>query len=190
MLTWMGIAVGGALGTLARYWIALWAAPISQWLPWGTVGINVIGSFVIAFVGTLTVPGGAHPAPEPLRLFVTVGLCGGFTTFSSFSLQTFDLLRGGAWSRACINIGLSVSSGPRREDQSGPELRWKRRRSDHHENQAACCCCGCGDVGNALALSKRSVISTALSPSAPVMPSRQTVIGVRLFNAWCGRPVL
>lgn len=108
MLTWAGIAVGGALGTLARYRIALWAAPLSRRLPWGTIGINITGSFVIAFVGTLTAPGGVHPAPEPLRLFVAVGLCGGFTTFSSFSLQTFDLLRDGAWGRAWINVGLSV----------------------------------------------------------------------------------
>ena len=73
---------------------------------------------------------------------------------------------------------------PGTEDHSGPDLRWKQRRSDHHEYQAACCCCdGCGHVGNARALSKRSIMSTALSPSAPVTPSRQTAIGVRLSNA-------
>lgn len=108
MSTWAGIALGGALGSLGRYWLALWAAPISRRLPFGTIGINVLGSFVIAFFGTFTVEGGALPAPEPLRLFVTVGLCGGFTTFSSFSLQTLDLLRGGAWGRAWANVVLSV----------------------------------------------------------------------------------
>lgn len=102
------IALGGALGSAARYWIALWAVPVSRHLPWGTIGINIAGSFLIGFFGTLTLAGGRHPAPEWLRLFVMVGFCGGFTTFSSFSLQTLDLLRGGAWGRAMANAALSV----------------------------------------------------------------------------------
>ncbi len=102
------IALGGALGSVARYWIALWALPISRNLPWGTIGINIAGSFLIGFFGTLTLEGGRHPAPEWARLFVMVGICGGFTTFSSFSLQTLDLLRGDAWGRALANVGLSV----------------------------------------------------------------------------------
>ena len=102
------IALGGALGSVARYWIALWALPVSRSLPWGTIGINIAGSFLIGFFGTLTLEGGRHPAPEWARLFVMVGICGGFTTFSSFSLQTLDLLRGDAWGRAMVNVGLSV----------------------------------------------------------------------------------
>lgn len=102
------IALGGALGSVARYWIALWALPVSRSLPWGTIGINIAGSFLIGFFGTLTLEGGRHPAPEWARLFVMVGMCGGFTTFSSFSLQTLDLLRGDAWGRAMVNVGLSV----------------------------------------------------------------------------------
>ncbi len=102
------ICLGGALGTAARYWIAVWALPISRALPWGTIGINVVGSFLIGFVGTLTLTHGRHPMPETARLFVMVGFCGGFTTFSSFSLQTLDLLRGGAMMRALLNIGVSV----------------------------------------------------------------------------------
>lgn len=102
------IALGGALGSVARYWIAVWAAPWSRVLPWGTIGINVAGSFVIGFVATLTLGGGRWPAPEWVRLFLMVGVCGGFTTFSSFSLQNLDLLRVGAWDRALTNIGLSV----------------------------------------------------------------------------------
>ena len=102
------IAGGGALGSVARYWVAVWAAPLSRSMPWGTVGINVAGSFVIGFFGTLTLAGGRHPAPEWVRLFVMVGICGGFTTFSSFSLQTLDLLRAGAWNRALLNVGASV----------------------------------------------------------------------------------
>lgn len=102
------IALGGALGTLARYSIALAALPISQSLPWGTILINIGGSFIIGFVGTLTLTTGRFPAPENLRLFAMVGFCGGFTTFSSFSLQTLDLLRNGAPMRALANVALSV----------------------------------------------------------------------------------
>lgn len=107
-LTWVEIAVGGALGSVARYWLALWAAPISRRLPWGTIGINILGSFIISFFGFLTVAGSPYEASAPMRQFVMVGICGGFTTFSSFSLQTLDLLRGNEWGKAWINIGLSV----------------------------------------------------------------------------------
>jgi CrcB protein len=102
------LAVGGAVGTLGRYGIGLAASPFSQSLPWGTIVINILGSFVIGFVGTLTLAGGRYPLSENLRLFLMVGVCGGFTTFSSFSLQTFDLLRAGSPTRAMINIVLSV----------------------------------------------------------------------------------
>ena len=80
----------------------------STHFPWGTVLINVLGCFVIGFFGTFTILYGKHPASENIRLFVMVGICGGFTTFSSFSLQTFDLLRTGAWGRAMANVVLSV----------------------------------------------------------------------------------
>ncbi|MGI4764972.1 MAG: fluoride efflux transporter CrcB [Janthinobacterium lividum] len=102
------VALGGALGTVGRYLLALAMAPISQGVPWGTVVINIVGSFVIGFFGTLTLSQGRFPVPDTLRLFVIVGLCGGFTTFSSFSLQTLDLLRAGAVNRALVNVGASV----------------------------------------------------------------------------------
>lgn len=102
------IALGGAIGSVARYWIALWMQPYSQNLPWGTIGINIAGSFAIAFFGTLTLAQGRYPVPEIWRLAFMVGVCGGFTTFSSFSLQTFDLLRAGAPGRAFMNIAFSV----------------------------------------------------------------------------------
>ena len=102
------IALGGALGSVARYWLALWALPLSRSLPWGTIGINIAGSFAISFFGTLTLAHGRFAAPEPLRLFFMVGVCGGFTTFSSFSLQTLDLLRAGATGRAVVNVTVSV----------------------------------------------------------------------------------
>ena len=102
------VAAGGALGSVARYWISLWLLPISRSLPLGTIGINVLGSFAISFFGTMTLAHGRYPAPETLRLFFMVGVCGGFTTFSSFSLQTLDLLRSGATGRAFVNIAVSV----------------------------------------------------------------------------------
>ena len=102
------IALGGALGTLARYGVSLLAAPWSQSLPWGTIVINVTGSFVIGAFGALTLADGRYPVPEALRLFVMVGLCGGYTTFSSFSLQTLTLLQGGHFLAALGNAGLSV----------------------------------------------------------------------------------
>jgi len=107
-LTTLWIGVGGAIGSIARYQIAQWALPFSRTLPWGTIGINVLGSMVIGFIGTLTLASGRYPLPETARLFIMVGICGGFTTFSSFSLQTLDLLRSGAWTRALLNVGLSV----------------------------------------------------------------------------------
>jgi fluoride exporter len=102
------IMLGGALGTLSRYLISVLALPISGQLPWGTIIINITGSFIIGFFGTLTLAHGRYPVSDELRLFVMVGLCGGYTTFSAFSLQTLDLLRSGAVGRAALNITLSV----------------------------------------------------------------------------------
>ena len=101
------IAVGSALGGMARYWLTgLVAILFGVQFPWGTILINIIGSFVIGFFATLT----AHrwPAPFELRAFVMVGLCGGFTTFSAFSLQTLELARFGRWLEAGGNVLLSV----------------------------------------------------------------------------------
>jgi fluoride exporter len=108
LVTCIYVMIGGALGSLARYLVSVWALPISRDLPWGTIGINVAGSFLIGFFGTLTLAQGRYPVAENWRLFVMVGICGGFTTFSSFSLQTLDLIRGGAMLRAGANIVASV----------------------------------------------------------------------------------
>jgi CrcB protein len=106
--TCLYVTLGGAIGSLARYLVSLWALPASRDLPWGTIGINILGSFIIGFFGTLTLAQGRFPVSENMRLFVMVGICGGFTTFSSFSLQTLDLIRSGAMARAGVNIVASV----------------------------------------------------------------------------------
>jgi CrcB protein len=102
------VMAGGALGTFARYAVSIIAMPISRDLPWGTVIINVTGSLIIGLFSTLTLANGRFPVSDNMRLFVMIGLCGGYTTFSSFSLQTLDLLRSGAAVRACINVAASV----------------------------------------------------------------------------------
>jgi CrcB protein len=103
------VALGSALGGMSRYWLGgVVARGIGDDFPYGTLLINVVGSFVIGFFGTLTLPDGPRPASLDTRLFVMVGLCGGFTTFSSFSLQTFELLRAGENIRAGMYIAASV----------------------------------------------------------------------------------
>jgi fluoride exporter len=103
------IAVGSALGGMARHWfsgvaVRLWG----ETFPWGTLLINVLGSFVIGFFGTLTGPDGRVFVGTTARQFVMVGICGGYTTFSSFSLQTLDLLHDGEWLSAGSYVGASV----------------------------------------------------------------------------------
>ncbi|MHC5305672.1 fluoride efflux transporter CrcB [Bartonella sp. LJL80] len=102
------VALGGAIGSIARFWLGIAMAALSKNLPWGTITINIVGSFIIALFGAMTVVGAKYPLSENIRLFVMIGICGGFTTFSSFSLQSFELLRNGAVGRAFINIALSV----------------------------------------------------------------------------------
>jgi CrcB protein len=110
-MSYLWVMIGSALGGLLRFAIGKLAIPLDTALrgfPAGTVLINIIGSFVIGYFGTLTLHNGKYPVSENMRIFVMVGLCGGFTTFSSFSLQSFDLARSGAWGRALANILLSV----------------------------------------------------------------------------------
>ena len=109
MLIYFWVAVGGAIGSMARLWlsvqVALWTGLA---FPWGTVLVNIIGSLVIGFVAALTGPNGRVVVPVEAQAFVMVGLCGGFTTFSAFSLQTLELARSGRLVDAGANIILSV----------------------------------------------------------------------------------
>lgn len=110
MLTYVLIGLGGALGSVARAWLGnAMVALTGPSFPWGTILINIVGSFVIGFFGTLTATDGRFAVPFDVRAFVMVGICGGFTTFSSFSLQTLELLRDGRTGHALANIALSVA---------------------------------------------------------------------------------
>jgi CrcB protein len=107
MYLWIGL--GGALGSMARYWCSGFVADrVGETFPWGTLLVNVAGSFVIGFFATLTGPDGRMLAGSTARQFVMTGILGGYTTFSSFSLQTLTLARDGEWLRAGANVALSV----------------------------------------------------------------------------------
>lgn len=106
---YLWVAAGGALGSMARAWIAIAVARLTgPQFPWGTILINIVGSFIIGFFGTLTTNDSRFAVPADIRAFVMIGICGGFTTFSSFSLQTLELARDGRMGQAIGNIGLSV----------------------------------------------------------------------------------
>lgn len=97
LATYLWVAIGGALGSMARLGLGTWVAALTgPAFPWGTLLINVLGSFVIGLFGALTGPNGTVVVPPEARAFVMVGICGGFTTFSSFSLQTLELVDRGA----------------------------------------------------------------------------------------------
>jgi fluoride exporter len=109
MAAYLWVALGGALGSVARYWMTNAVAALTgPRFPWGTIVINVVGSFVIGLVAYAAAPVGRVPLSFDLRAFILVGICGGYTTFSSFSLQTLELVRAGYWLGAAGNIMLSV----------------------------------------------------------------------------------
>lgn len=109
MMTYVWIGVGGALGSIGRAWLALAVARVlGAQFPWGTILINITGSLVIGFFGTLTTATSPLALPADIRAFVMVGICGGYTTFSSFSLQTLELARDHRIGQALANIALSV----------------------------------------------------------------------------------
>ena len=110
MLAYLWIGVGSALGGMARYWCSGFVAShLGETFPWGTIAVNIIGSFVIGFFATISGPDGRLLVPSLARQFVMLGFCGGYTTFSSFSLQTLNLVRDGEWLQAAGNIAVSVT---------------------------------------------------------------------------------
>jgi CrcB protein len=104
------VAIGSALGGMSRFWLSrVVAERVGEFFPWGTIFINVSGSFVIGIFAALTLAEGRLNTSRSFIIqFCMVGICGGYTTFSAFSLQTLNLARDGQWLWACGNILISV----------------------------------------------------------------------------------
>ena len=111
MIAYLWVAIGGALGSVARFWTDGFVSDkYGSVFPLGILVINVVGSFIIGILGALAGAGGK--LDPQTRVFVTqffmIGVCGGYTTFSSFSWNTLRLLRDGQWLYAGANVILSV----------------------------------------------------------------------------------
>lgn len=105
------VAAGTVIGAVARVLLGLATrAVLDPAFPWDTALVNTLGSFLIGFYATLTEPDGRVFASPRQRLFVMGGFCGGFTTFSIFSLDTLLLARTGELTLAALNVGGSVAA--------------------------------------------------------------------------------
>ena len=108
-ISYLLVGLGSALGGMARYAAAgLFARLFGDAFPWGTLFVNVTGSFLIGFVATLTVVDGRVLLGDGGRQLVMIGVLGGYTTFSAFSLQTLALFHEGEWFRGGANVALSL----------------------------------------------------------------------------------
>lgn len=104
------VFIGGALGSTFRYALSVWIA--GKWgesFPWGTLAVNALGCLFIGWFYGITSLGGPLIVSPAMRAFVTIGICGGFTTMSSFTLQTWLLMMEGQVRWAVMNIGLSLA---------------------------------------------------------------------------------
>jgi fluoride exporter len=104
------VMAGGALGAALRYGVGLSLAARGSW-PWGTLAVNVIGGFLMGLLAVAVLRGDVS---EQMRLFAGVGLLGGFTTFSAFSLETLHMIEGGHWimagGYAVVSVAASVAA--------------------------------------------------------------------------------
>ncbi len=109
MLSYVLVFVGGGCGSVARFLCSgFFARQFGEAFPWGTLFVNVIGCFVVGVLAGLAVPEGRWMISPSVRQFLVIGFCGGYTTFSSFSLQSLTLAQGGEWSHVAANIILSI----------------------------------------------------------------------------------
>ena len=110
MLSYLWVCVGGAIGSGLRFWVSgLVAERIGQTFPLGTLVVNVTGSFLVGVLAGMSIPEGRWMLTPNARTFLMIGVCGGYTTFSSFSLQTLTLAQEGEWLRAGVNSFLSFA---------------------------------------------------------------------------------
>ncbi len=106
----MVVGLGSALGGVARVWATVLVARVAgDALPWGTLAVNLLGSLLIGLAASLSMPEGRWITHPLTKQFFMLGLFGGFTTFSSFSLQTVNLLRDGEVVRAAAYVGASAA---------------------------------------------------------------------------------
>ena len=109
LMSYFWISLGGALGTAARFWFSgVVGRSFGETFPWGTILVNVSGALIIGFFSTITDPGGRLFVSPVGRQFFMIGICGGYTTFSSFSLQTLKLLQERQLFYAGMNVVASV----------------------------------------------------------------------------------
>jgi CrcB protein len=110
MLNYLYVGAGGALGSVLRFWLSnVIATRFGETFPFGTLFVNVTGSFVIGFFAASTGPDARWATPAGSRVFFMAGICGGYTTFSSFSLQTLGLVQDGEWLYAGMNALASLA---------------------------------------------------------------------------------
>ena len=103
------VAVGGLVGSVARYWVTGWVQNLNgAQFPFGTLTVNVLGSFILGLVVALSLERGLINAE--LRFLLGIGFCGGFTTMSTFSYEAVALLRDGSVAASLGNIGLTLVS--------------------------------------------------------------------------------
>ena len=101
------VAIGGGIGSLVRFGVTQFMAPMAVWAPLSILIINTSGCLVISFLNFVSDPSGNIYLGPRSRLFLLVGFCGGYTTFSSFSLISFNAVRQGILWDLWLNIGLS-----------------------------------------------------------------------------------
>lgn len=105
----IAVALGSAIGGVARYLMTIAVQPRHIAFPLGTLAVNILGCFLIGAIAQYSLTSG-RLSPE-LRVLLISGFCGGFTTFSTFAFESLELIQAGAWSRALLYTLLSVSVG-------------------------------------------------------------------------------